>query len=212
MDDIQYRHSSLHAHGHSSGGRKGRGEGEAETEAGRHGAGVHGVHGLSEHGHGATSKDKHESAEAAGAHDKKDQQHRRDDVYDRHNSPVSQGEKEGLKTNPELKNRQVKDPRLVDPANKTAKQSEHDKREERYDAQSVPNSVFGQDRVTLSPETRMVPAVTRKAEAVGVKKQRQKYLPPGLNNLAAKANPPAFQEFLDAFVKNFSDTPSAKAS
>ena len=143
-----------------------------------------------------------------------DQQHRRDDVYDRHGSPVSQGEKEGLKTNPELKNRQLKDPRPVDPATQAAKKSEHEKRDERLDAASVPNSVFGRDRVTISPEAQVVPAIGRKSEAVGVKKQRQKYLPPGLNGLAARANPstPPFQEFLDAVVKNYSDTPTAKAS
>jgi hypothetical protein len=128
-------------------------------------------------------------------------------MFDRHGATVSQGEKEALKVNPELKNRQVKDPRQVDPASQLARKTEQDKREERYDAQSVPNSVFGQDRVTLSPEVQMVPAVTRKAEAVGVKKGRQKYLPPGLNGLAAKANPatpPAFEELLTALVKNFS--------
>ena len=208
LDDVQNR--PFQAHGHS--GRR-RGEGEAETEAGRHGAEAHGA---AEHGRSARrgehgEKDKHEAGEA---HDKKDQQHRRDDVYERHGTPISQGEKEGLKTNPELKNRQVKDPRPIDPATQATKKSEHDKRDERLDSLSVPNSVFGRDRVTISPEAQVVPAITRKSEAVGVKKQRQKYLPPGLNGLAARANPapPPFHEFLDALVKNYSDGPSTKAS
>lgn len=213
LDDVQHRHpSTFPVHG-----PKRRGEGEAETEAGRHaaseghGAAPHGKHSPHE---SHESHERHEKAEAGEAHShKKDQQHRRDDAFDRHGSPVSQGEKEGLKTNPELKNRQAGNPRPVDPANQLAKKSEHDKRDERLDSLSVPNSVFGRDRVTISPEAQVVPAVSRKSEAVGVKKQRQKYLPPGLNTLAAKANPakPAFKEFLDAFVKNYIDEPAASA-
>lgn len=215
LDGVQNRRpSSFQAHGLNR-----RGEGEAETEAGRHGA--VGAHAAVSHGHDAGhqpgEKDKARAEEPGDAHhQKKDQQHRQHDVFDRHGSPVSQGEKEGLKTNPELKNRQVKDPRPLDPTQTAARRSELDKREERLDAISVPNSVFGRDRVTISPEAQVVPAITRKSEAVGVKKQRQKFLPPGLNTLAAKANPakPAFSEFLDAFVKNFSDdpAPSTRAS
>lgn len=184
------------------------------------------AHGSDNDGHAGSAKG-HQRAEAHGSkghkskagegddpHDKQDQQHRRDDIFDRHGSSVSYGEKEALKTNPELKNRQAKDPRAVQPAAQLAKKSEHTRRDERLEAQSVPNSVFGRDRVTLSPEVQLVPAITRKSEAVGVKKNRSKCLPPGLNSLAAKANPapkgnvtpppPSFGEFLGAFVNNFS--------
>jgi hypothetical protein len=180
-----------------------QGKSEAEQEAGRHGT--------TEAGSGKEQQgpdDKQATEKCSGPEDKKDQQHRRGDPFDRQKTAVPEGEKEGLKTNPELKSRQFKDPKLVDPATIAAKKSEPEKRDERFDAQTVPNSVFGQDRVTLSPEVQMPPAVTRKSEAVGVKRGRQKYLPPGLNKLAAKANPaptpPPFQDFLNALVKNFS--------
>jgi hypothetical protein len=200
LDDAKHRHPSYHSHGQGK-AQGSHGEGEAQTESGRQ----HGVSdkGPSQHRHGSEEK-KHEAGESGEARKKKDQQHRRDDVFDKHGSTTSQGEKEALKVNPEIKNRQVKDPRQVEPSAIAAKKSEHQKREEKFDAQTVPNSVFGQDRVTLSPEVQMTPAITRKSEAVGVKRGRQKYLPPGLNSMAAKANPaPQFQEFLSAFVKNF---------
>lgn len=132
------------------------------------------------------------------------------DPFDKGPSGVSSAEKEGLKLNPELKARTNPEPKPLAPSVVRKKKSEHDQREEQRDAQSVPNSVFGQDRVILSPEAQMVPAITRKAEAVGVKPNRQRFLPPGLNKLAAKANPPAppptrppFEEFVAAFSKNF---------
>lgn len=207
LDDAIHRHPFPHSRHHGKAHEEQGGEGTAETEAGRHGAAVHGAQGGSEHPRHGSEDKSHEVGQAEHRHDKEDQQHRRDDVFDRHGGTVSLGEKEGLKTNPELKNRQAKDPRPVDPAHQLARKSEHDKREERYDALSVPNCVFGQDRVTLSPEVQMVPAVTRKSEAVGAKRSNRRSLQPGLNGLAKKANPatpPAFAEFLSALVKNYS--------
>lgn len=146
---------------------------------------------------------------------------RRDNVFERQGAPLSKAESEGLKaqqSNPELKNRQQRDPRLHDPRVAEVRKSDTDKRDDRLDAQAVPNSVFGRDRVTLSPEAQVVPNITRKAEAANIKKQRQKFLPPGLNGLAARANPSApsaaprsggsenseqFDSFLSAFQDNF---------
>jgi hypothetical protein len=149
----------------------------------------------------------HDIPGSAGCQEKpgqQDDQHRRDDPFDKTKSPLPLGEREGLKTNPELKTRQTPTPRPIE-ATTEARKTPHEKRDERLEAQSVPNSVFGQDRVTLSPEAQVVTPVHRKAEAVGVKRMRQKYLPPGLNGLAARANPaPRFEEFLDAFQSNFS--------
>lgn len=210
LDDAIHRHPFPHSRHHGKAHEEQGGEGTAETEAGRHGAACHGPHGAAEQrGQSHGSEEKGQAAgEADHRHDKQDQQHRRDDLFEKHGgSTVSFGEKEGLKANPEIKNRQARDPRPVDPALQSARKSEHDKRYERYEAQSVPNCVFGQDRVTLSPEVQMVPAVTRKSEAVGAKKSNRRSLQPGLNGLAKKANPatpPAFAEFLSALVKNYS--------
>ena len=201
LDDALHRPSPYPFHG--QGRLKAGGvQGEAETEAGRHGAGARSAQ---VHGH---SPGAHEPGEKPEAGDKKDQQHRRDDPFDRARSAVPQGEKEGLKTNPELKNRQNKGESRPIEQTREARKSPQDKNDERFEAQSVPNSVFGQDRVTISPEAQMPTPITRKADAASLKKGRRKSLPPGLNGLAARANPapkpPAFEEFLGAFVKNFS--------
>ncbi len=164
------------------------------------------------------AKPKFESPEVK---DKKASLQRRDGVYERQGAPLSKAESEGLKaqqSNPELKNRQQRDPRLHDPRVTEIRKTEANRRDDRLDAQAVPNSVFGRDRVTLSPEAQVVPNITRKAEAANVKKQRQKFLPPGINGLAARANPSTpptsqrsatsensehFDNFLAAFQDNF---------
>lgn len=119
-------------------------------------------------------------------------------------------EKEMLRSHPEARSPSLRGEHLANQAARSSRTPEVDRREQDRQAQTVANSVFGQDRVTISPEAQIVPGISRKSEAVGVKRMRGKCLAPGLQKLAAKANPappaPPMAQLLDALVKNFGES------
>lgn len=143
-----------------------------------------------------------------GAEDKNQKVGKEPELTHDHHAQV-RAVKDGLRMSPQLKVK-PKPPTRAHPTKvKPLDKTEVQKADEKFQGQSLVPSVFGSDRITISAEAQIVPGVTRKADAVGVKKLRGKYNMPGIGGLVAKATPKAkptsdFGAFLEALTQNFS--------